>query len=99
RRFSFEVKFEKRGEPTGPCSARWPIGIMSGSGQAPVVRKGVQLLSTANSASRADQLSQRSLTIRHILAFDATFDPFVVDVGPGDKLNTILRPLLTIAAW
>ncbi|RAO60099.1 hypothetical protein PSN01_02337 [Micromonospora saelicesensis] len=67
-RCSSGVRLEYRGEPTGPYLDSRPIGIMSASGQAPVVRYGVQLRSWSKSASTDDQLSHRSLTIRHMCA-------------------------------
>ncbi len=97
-RCSSAVRPEKRGAPTGPCLASRPIGIMSGSGQAPVARNGVQSRSGSNRALSAGQLSHRSLTIRHMCALAATCVPLASGVGPGERLSTIGRPLRWMAS-
>ena len=72
---------------------------MSGSGQAPVDRYGVQSRNGSNSASSAGQLSHRSLTIRHMCAFAGHVRRrWPAASGPGERLSTIGRPLRWMAS-
>ena len=96
-RCSSFVKRVIRSLPRSARMPRRPSGSISASGQAPAWMKGDQRLHTAKCSFSCSQLSQKSPTVRHILAWAATCDASARGVSPGEVLNTILRPERSIA--
>ena len=76
---------------------RTPSGSMSASGKCPGPMNRDHLLQRSNCSNNNCHLSQKSSLMRHIFACCETCGASATGVSPGEVLNTIGRPVASIA--